>query len=136
MTESTRISVTECAKLLGITSRAVQKYIKEGKISAVKNEKGRYEIDKSEFYRVFPDAYISEQPKEKYANNNSDSATIKDVEIKHLKEKIYLLKEQLADAKERELRHELREKELIAIANNHNKLLTHDTKKKKRWFMP
>ena len=136
MTESTRISVTECAKLLGITSRAVQKYIKEGKISAVKNEKGRYEIDKSEFYRVFADAYISEQPKEKYANNNSDSATIKDVEIKNLKEKIYLLKEQLADAKARELRHEVREKELIAIANNHSKLLTHDTKKKKRWFMP
>ena len=136
MPKSTRISVTECAKLLGITSRAVQKYIKEGKISAVKNEKGRYEIDKSEFYRVFPDAYISEKPKENYANNNIDSATIKDVEIKHLKEQIYLLKEQLADAKERELRHELREKELIAIANNHSKLLTHDKKKKKRWFMP
>ena len=76
MTESTRISVTECAKLLGITSRAVQKYIKEGKISAVKNEKGRYEIDKSEFYRVFPDAYISEKPPEKYAKGKNSPATM------------------------------------------------------------
>ena len=134
MPESTRISVTECAKILSITSRAVQKYIKEGKLSAAKNEKGKYEVDKSEFYRVFPDAYVNEKPKEKYANNNIDHSAIKDVEIKHLKEQVYLLKEQLTDAKEREIRHELREKNLIEIANNHTKLLTHDTQKKKRWF--
>ena len=42
------------AKATGLTKSALFKAIKKGRISAIKNDLGRYEIDPAELHRVYP----------------------------------------------------------------------------------
>jgi excisionase family DNA binding protein len=44
----------EAAKATGITKPTLSKAIKNGKMSAIKNENGSYSIDPAELHRVFP----------------------------------------------------------------------------------
>ena len=54
-----------------------------GKLSAVRVNGGNYLIDKSEFFRVFPDA----NTQRKVANTSEQSSrTVLEVEVKYLKE--------------------------------------------------
>lgn len=45
----------EAATILGYTQRHILNLIKKGKLSAHRDEAGQYFIDKSEFYRVYPE---------------------------------------------------------------------------------
>jgi predicted site-specific integrase-resolvase len=48
-------TITESAKLAGVSRRTIQRYVKQGKLSAKSNSNGNPEIDTSELLRVFPD---------------------------------------------------------------------------------
>ncbi len=48
------LSLREAAQLCGRGKSTIQAAIKEGKLSAGRNEKGGYQIDPSELHRVFP----------------------------------------------------------------------------------
>lgn len=50
----------QAGKLSGYTGRHITNLIIKGRLSATK-EDGKYYIDKSEFFRVFPDAHLKEQ---------------------------------------------------------------------------
>jgi len=50
----------EAGDLIDMTSRNVTNLIRDGKIKAERDESGRFHIQKSEFYRVFPRALDSE----------------------------------------------------------------------------
>lgn len=50
----TMLSLREAAQLCGRGKSTIQTAIKEGKLSAGRNEKGGYQIDPSELHRVFP----------------------------------------------------------------------------------
>nr|AFQ90328.1 putative site-specific recombinase [Paracoccus aestuarii] len=50
----TMLSLREAAQLCGRGKSTIQTAIKEGKLSAGRNEKGGYQIDPSELLRVFP----------------------------------------------------------------------------------
>lgn len=50
----TMLSLREAAQLCGRGKSTIQTAIKEGKLSASRNEKGGYQIDPSELHRVFP----------------------------------------------------------------------------------
>jgi hypothetical protein len=52
-----KLSLLEASKKIGMVKSSVQKSIKDGKLSAIKNEKGRYEIDSSELFRAFPNKF-------------------------------------------------------------------------------
>lgn len=81
--ESSFLSTREAAEIAGFSARHIQGMIKKGKLSAARDEGGNYLIDKSEFYRVFPDAHT----KRSHANNDSDSSRIVlEIEVQHLKE--------------------------------------------------
>lgn len=54
------ITPKQAAEILECSTRAVQKYITSGKLCASK-EDGKYFIDKSEFFRVFPKAHKKER---------------------------------------------------------------------------
>jgi predicted site-specific integrase-resolvase len=47
------LSIKEAIDLTGVPKSTLWRYIKTGRISAAKNEKGEYEIDMAELYRVF-----------------------------------------------------------------------------------
>ncbi len=86
------LTPSEAAKLLGCSTRYVQKSIKSGKLSAT-TESGKYYIDRSEFFRVFPDAHKDEQ-----ARNNSRNTN----ESERLKVEVDMLK-QMNSQKDREI---------------------------------
>ncbi len=50
----TMLSLREAAQLCGRGKSTIQTAIKEGKLSAGRNERGGYQIDPSELHRVFP----------------------------------------------------------------------------------
>jgi len=69
------ISLSEAADAAGISRSTMLRAIKKGKISAVKNESGGFEIDLSELYRVWPDAAMNKSTKQNDAPKSSDDAS-------------------------------------------------------------
>ena len=81
--ESSSLGTRIAAEIAGCSARHIQSLIKKGKLSATRNGGGNYLIDKSEFYRVFPDAH----GKRSHADNDRDSSrTVLEMEVQHLKE--------------------------------------------------
>lgn len=88
----TKISAKEASEIIGCSIRKIQKMVKSGVISAQRGEGGRYLIDKSEFYRVFPDHM--ERTETKLVREPSEQ------ELKLLREQNEFLKGQLQIANE------------------------------------
>jgi len=53
--QNSRIDAKQAAKLIDSSARHIQQLIKRGTLSASRGKGNKYLIDKSEFYRVFPD---------------------------------------------------------------------------------
>ncbi|TXH66683.1 MAG: hypothetical protein E6Q83_20095 [Thiothrix sp.] len=98
------ISISEAAKLAGIArSHFYSQYLNSGFISVTRDEKGKPKIDTSELVRVFgvltavqrtPEKTVHQDSAESASNPSKNEATQTAM--------IELLKEQLAEAKERE----------------------------------
>ena len=125
------ISTREAAKTSGFSPRHIQKLIKAGKLSASRDEGGNYVIDKSEFYRVFPQAHTERT----LANDGElNSRTILENEIRHLKEML-TEKNKQNDFLHDQLKTATIEKTMLLEAFNSNqKLLEHHSGKRKRFF--
>jgi len=92
------ISLSEAADAAGVSRSTMLRAIKKGKISAVRNETGGFEIDLSELCRVWPGAALNRSVTQDDAPQRSDDAST-DVTI-------LLLRAQLEA--ERQLTEELR----------------------------
>jgi predicted site-specific integrase-resolvase len=115
------INTKEAAAIIGMTPRSLQNYITKGKLSAKRDDSGNYQIDKAEFYRVFPDAH-KEKRHEKITGTSQE---LLEAEVKHLKEMNGFLHKQLEAANV--------EKAIILDTLSSNmKLLEHGSKKMKR----
>jgi len=90
--QATKISAKEASEIVGFSIRKIQKMVKSGVISAQRGEGGKYLIDRSEFYRVFPDHM--ERPEAKPVRESSEQ------ELKLLREQNEFLKGQLQIANE------------------------------------
>ena len=130
--ESSLISTREAAKITGFSIRHIQNMIKKGKLSAIRDESKNYLIDKSEFYRVFPDAHA--KPTVAY-NDEQISRTTLEVELKHLKEMLAekvkqneFLNKQLEAVNTEKI-------SLIEILTSNQKLLEHTNQKKRKKFL-
>lgn len=122
------LSTREAAEISGYSSRHIQNMIKKGKLSATRDDGGNYLIEKSEFYRVFPDAHN----KRSDANNSDKSSRIVlEKEVQHLKE---MLAEK---SKQNEFLHKRLEMAtteklmLMETLNNNQKFLINQNKRKK-----
>lgn len=123
------ISAREAAEISGFSARHIQGIIKKGKLSATKDSGGNYLINKSEFYRVFPDAHT----KRSNANNDIDSTRIVlEMEIRHLKEML-AEKNKQSEFLHQQLETATAEKTMLLEALSSNqKLLEHSSSKGKR----
>lgn len=126
---STQINTREAALELGVSSRQIQKLIKRGKLSAERNESGNYLIEKSEFYRVFPEAFNIRTD----ANiNEQNTQVVRDHEIKHL-EAMLNEKTRQTEFLQKQLESSALEKtRLLDTISNQQKLLEHQNNKKAR----
>jgi excisionase family DNA binding protein len=128
----------QAAVLLGCTARNVQNLISKGKISATR-EDGKWFIEKSEFFRVFPEAF--KRSEEGNDTNKAIKSARIEVENDYLKE--------MAVQKDREiefLRNQLesftKEKsQMLEAITHHTRLLEHiegpkksHTGGRKGWF--
>lgn len=95
----TKITISEAAKLAGISRQQMYRgYINKGKISVLK-ENDKSLIDISELLRVFPNASIATSSSDdelQQLTGKRDAVTADNSEV------VSLLKAQLAEAKERE----------------------------------
>jgi len=57
-----KLTLGEAAKETDVTKSAISKAIKSGRISAIKNELGEYEIEPSELFRVYQPKAVTSQP--------------------------------------------------------------------------
>lgn len=133
------ISTREAAEISGFSARHIQGMVKKGRLSATRDDSGNYLIDKSEFYRVFPDAHT----KRSDANNNSNSSRIVlEAEVSHLqamlaeKDKQNGLLNKQNEFMSQQLEAATIEKAaLLNTLNSNQKLLEHQkTKSNKRRF--
>lgn len=127
------LTPNQAGVLVGCSGRTLLNYIKSGKLSATR-EDGKWYIDKSELFRVFPEAF-------KRAYGTKDDEEIKkikeSVEIEFLRkligereELITYLKDQIESSK-----HE--KGQIIEALNSQSRLLEHqqakEEKKKTGW---
>lgn len=126
------ISTREAAEIAGFSARHIQGMIKKGKLSASRDEGGNYLIDKSEFYRVFPDAHT----KRSLTNNDDESTrTVLEMEVQHLKEML-TEKSKQNDFLHKQLETATAEKTiLLETLSSNQKLLEHSSKGKRKRFL-
>lgn len=100
------ISLSEAAKLVGMSKNGIVKAIKNGKISGQKNIHGQWEIEPAELTRVYKPIKTPELVSANKNTTISDSEANENMTLKRevelQREQINLLRDQLADAKGRE----------------------------------
>lgn len=118
------LSARECASMIGVTKRTIQQQIQSGKLSATKNEKGHYQIDSSEFFRVYPNAGKKEKDSQLEIERSLESVT---AHLETLINENKFLKEQLDKS-------ENREEKLIETVRSNALLLENKTLKRKKFL--
>ena len=93
-----KYSLSEAAKATGKNKTTIQRAIKNGKISAIKGNKGSYEIDPSELHRVFPPAATQRDAQH---NQSNDTQRDKVSSNNSSLERIFELEKELAVMRER-----------------------------------
>ena len=131
-------SVKECAKLSKLSTRTIQNYIKNGKLSASRDKDGNYTVNEAEFYRVFPDETVTkvDESKRNFDENSGEKENVMlKLEVKNLNNEIRLLNKQIDLLAHQLEQYQARENKLLAMADSTTKLLTHEkTNKKRKWF--
>lgn len=88
----TKLSLNKAAKEAGVAKSTLLDALSSGRMSAEKNEKGHWQIDPAELFRVFPKSSSNEQeepkptPSENPQKTSQNSAL--EVEVKMLREQI------------------------------------------------
>jgi hypothetical protein len=87
-----KLSLNKAAKEAGVAKSTLLDALNNGRMSAEKNEKGHWEIDPSELFRVFPktSSYNSEKPMQTPLENHQKTiqGSALEVEVKMLREQI------------------------------------------------
>lgn len=87
-------TLKQAAEAAGKGKPAILKAIKNGRLSAKKNEKGQWNIDPSELHRVYPPVSVSSSSDQKSARQETPS------ELIELRVKVKALEDQLRKSEE------------------------------------
>lgn len=131
----TYIGSKEAAQLMDCSLRKVQKMIRTGRMAAQKDG-GKYFIDRSELFRVFPMAFKN-TPEGKIIDNSINVATA-DVEVDYLKGIVEDKKKEIESLREQIKMYGEENKKLVEVVNSYLRLVESNeagkkTKKGKFW---
>lgn len=140
------LSAKEAAQAVGISKQGIIKSITRGRISAVKNKNGEWEIDPAELFRVY-DIVKSVDPVDTSTNSECISQSPPDIQPKAnaLEDKIVSLEERNRRLEEQLVKAEKREEWLMAANDKLTQVLESQTrlleyapepieKKREVWF--
>ena len=95
------LTLKQAAKEVGLSKPAVLKAIQKGKISANKDENGRWKIEPAELFRVYPRRKPVNKVNDNQLTEGNDKVTSSlQVEVEILREKNKLQKERLEEIQE------------------------------------
>ncbi len=121
-----KLTITEAAKVVGISRMTLYKYIKSGIISVEKDQLGKPKIDASELIRVFGDLKGELRHDSTYVDSKNMALQ---AELESCREMLSLVRQELDRALEREVwlkaRIEASEQKLLASQET-----------KRRWWWP
>lgn len=88
----TKLSANRAAKEAGVAKKTLLEAMSSGRLAAEKNDKGHWEIDPAELFRVYPKTSFLEQEKPQPTPNENNPKTSQnsalEVEVKMLREQI------------------------------------------------
>jgi len=121
------LTVSQAAKEVGITRGGLWKAIKQGRLSATKNNSGQFVIDPAELFRVYPPVDKVDTHSEQ---SSIDENTSRQYEVDELRIRLELTNRLLAKAESEcdDLRRRLDEE--AAERRNLMRLLTHQPEQK------
>ncbi len=125
------ITPKQAADIAGVTTRTINNYITSGKLSASR-EDNRYYIDKSEFFRVFPNCMLKKSVGNFENSSENKDSIASEIEIQYLKEAL-LDKEKQNDFLKQLVESYTNDKSMmIQTINIHSKMLEHKQEAKEK----
>jgi hypothetical protein len=136
ITNASHLISREAAEQSGKSHRQIQRLIKNGVLSATRDKSGNYLIEKSEFYRVFPEAFNarhdatltikeSQQCRDNKISHLEAMLSEKTRQNEFLQKQLEFIGSQLESAT-------LEKTRLLDTIGNQQKLIEHQSSKKKR----
>lgn len=95
------LSPNEAGRIAGVSGQTIRNLVKEGKITASRDDKGRMQIDPAELGRVYPEQVAKHLQVEVQVSQNGASIGANEVET--LRREVAQLRERLRQADEREV---------------------------------
>lgn len=93
-----KLSANRAAKEAGIAKKTLLEAMASGRLTATKNDKGHWEIEPAELFRVYPKTGFSEpekpQPTPQENNQKTSETSALEIEIKMLREQIERMDEE------------------------------------------
>ena len=131
------LTLGEAAKASKVTKSAISKAIKNGRISAAKDELGRYQIDPAELFRVYPaDTGNGSQAVDGERQETGKETSFLQATVEHLRELLGQVEGERDDLRRR-LDQEADERRAVAAENRRLTLmLTHQQEapaKRRAW---
>ena len=114
-----------------MTSRSISNYITSGKLSAVRDDGGNYQIQLCELYRLWPDK-SKEKEEKRQEKFDGISKEFLEAENKHLKEMIGFLNKRLESSEAKEVAAITERASLLATITSTQKMIEHQASKPER----
>jgi len=121
--DKTWLTCREAGKLLNCTQRHVLNLIKKGKLSADRDDTGKYFIQKSEFFRAYPDAMGVEIDGNSAKSPGNEDMRLLEEKIRHLEEIAEERKRQTDFLKEQLSNFTAEKSKMLDAINSHTRLL-------------
>lgn len=98
-----KLTLTQASKEVGVSKSTLSRAIDKGRLSAAKDDLGRFQIDPSELFRVFPPVSRNSTKLQQVEHDATSIETLKtavlEKEIEHLKATLATLHERETDLK-------------------------------------
>lgn len=95
------LSLVQAAKESGKSKSVIHNALKSGRLSGTRNDKGGWQIDPAELFRVFPKGVLGRSTGGKKTVQNPAEHTLLEQEVQHLRERLADKDTQVADLRRR-----------------------------------
>jgi hypothetical protein len=95
------LSLVQAAKESGKSKSVIHNALKNGRLSGAKNDKGNWQIDPAELFRVFPKGVPKRSGGKKRTVQNPTEHVLLEQEVEHLRERLADKDMQVADLRRR-----------------------------------